>query len=135
MSAARLTLEEAAEELRTKPRWLREWLRAHPADKNGEPFYTPVGRDKVFHQTDIARIEGVLREELKCRSNSGRRAKAGRRTTKSGGPTSDATWKLAAELTNDPSLSSNSGQSKSASRSTGNIRRPNLRLVPGSQPS
>ena len=29
MSAARLTLEEAAEELRTKPRWLREWLRAH----------------------------------------------------------------------------------------------------------
>jgi hypothetical protein len=51
------------------------------------------------------------------------------------GPTSDSTWKLAAELTNDPSLSSNSGQSKSASRSTGNIRRPNLRLVPGSQPS
>jgi hypothetical protein len=128
-------MDEAAEELRKTTRWLLEWLRKHPADKAGEPYYTPVGRDKIFHHADIARIETALREGIKCRSNSGRRGPARRPISKSGERTSDAAWKLAAELTNDPSLTSNSEKSKSASKSTGNTRRPHLSLVQGSRPS
>ena len=131
MSRGALTLAEAAAELRKSPRWLREWLRANPRDNDAEPYYTPVGRDKIFHQTDIARIERALREGIQCRSNSGRRAQVKRRTMKYEGPTSDSAWKLAAELTNDPSLSSGSARSRSASSSTANTPRPNLRIVPG----
>jgi len=68
------TIEEAAARLRKTKRWLMEWLRSHPADPDGEPYYTPVGRDKIFHDQDIARIERDLRGSLKCRSSSGRRA-------------------------------------------------------------
>ena len=117
------TLEEAAVRLRTSKRWLMEWLRSHPADERGEPYYTPVGRDKILHQSDIARIELALREGVKCHSRSDRRAKVGRRITKSVGHTSESAWKLAAELTNDPSLLSNNERLKSVSSSTANTRR------------
>jgi hypothetical protein len=130
-----LTLNEAAETLRKTPRWLREWLRKHPADKVGEPYFTPVGRDKIFHQADICRIELALREGVKCRSSSGRRAPVKRRILKSEGRTSDSEWRQAAELLNDPSLLNNSGGSKSASKSTGNGPRPSLSLIQGSRPS
>jgi len=123
-----ITIDEAAIQLCKSKRWLLEWLRAHPMDSNGEPFYTPVGRDKIFHQTDIARIERALRGKIQCRSNSDRRAPVKRRILKSEEHTSVSAWKLAAELTNDPSLSSNSARSRNASSSTGNTRRPNLRL-------
>ena len=129
------TLLEAADRLRKSKRWLLEWLRKHPADRNGEPFYTPVGRDKIFHQADIARIEAALRGGIQCRSVSGRRAPVKRRILKSEGHTSESEWKLAAELLNDPSLSNSSIGSRTASRSTGNTQRPRLSLVQGSQPS
>jgi hypothetical protein len=132
---SRLTLPEAAAALRTSKRWLLEWLRKHPADKAGEPYFTPVGRDKLFHQNDIARIEFALREGVKCRSVSGRRAPVKRRILKSAEPTSDAEWKLAAELLNDPSLSNSSSGLKNASRPTGNIQSPKLSLIQGSRPS
>jgi hypothetical protein len=131
----RYTIEEVAAKLRTTMRWLLEWLRKHPADKAGEPYYTPVGRDKIFHQSDIARIETALRKGIKCRSVSGRREKAKRRTLKSEAPISDAAWRRAAELTNDPSLCNNSSGSRNASSSTGNGPRPKLKLIQGSQPS
>ena len=134
--SARMTVDEAAADLRKTPRWLREWLRAHPADKSGEPYYTPAGRDKLFHPSDIARIELALREEVKCRSASGRRVRVKPRITKSGDPTLASALKLAAELTNDPSLLNSSGRSKRASSSTDNTRRlKHLRLIQGSQPS
>lgn len=129
------TVEEAAEALRKTPRWLRDWLRSNPADKSGEPYFTPVGRDKILHQADIARIEFALREGVKCRSVSGRRAPVKRRIMKSGERTSDSEWKLAAELLNDPSLLNSSNGSKNASKSTDNIPRPKLSLIQGSQPS
>lgn len=130
----RYTIEEAAEILRSTPRWLSQWLLKHPVDSEGEPFFTPVGRDKILLQSDITRIELALRGGFKC-SRSGRRAPVKRRTTKSVGRTSVAEWKLAAELLNDPSLSKSFEKSKNASRSTDNTRHPNLRLVQGSQPS
>jgi hypothetical protein len=110
-----LSLNEAAETLRKTPRWLMEWLRKHPKDKVGEPYFTPVGRDKIFHQADISRIELALREGVKCRSSSGRRAPAKRLTMKSVERTSESEWRLAAELLNDPSLQQLNG-SKSASK-------------------
>jgi hypothetical protein len=131
----RLTLKEVAAELRKTPRWLLEWLRAHPRDAQGEPYYTPVGRDKIFHPNDITRIESALRGELQCRSNSGRRALAKRRIMKSAGRTSESEWKLAAELTNDHSLSNSSEESKSASRNTVNTQHPHLSLMQGSRHS
>jgi hypothetical protein len=101
----RYTLEEAAKELRKSARWLNEWLLRHPVDDQGIAFYfyTPVGRDKILLPSDITRIEAALRAEL-CRSSSERRGGAKRRIMKSEGPTSESAWRLAAELTNDPSL-------------------------------
>lgn len=130
--SARLTLHEAAAELRKRPRWLREWLRTHPRDKSGEAYFTPAGRDKLFHPADLVRIEVALREEVKCPSVSGRRVPVKRRTMKSAEPTLDAELRLAAELTNDPSLVTSCERSKSASSSTGNIPRPKLRLIQNS---
>jgi hypothetical protein len=131
-----LTIDETAAALRTTRRWLLEWLRKHPADKQGLAYFTPVGRDKIFHPVDIQRIELALREGVQCRSVSGRRAPAKRPTTKSAARTSDSEWRLAAELTNDPSLAQGCARSKSASSGTDNTRpRPRLSLVPGSQPS
>jgi hypothetical protein len=136
MPGSRLTLEEAAEELLApSARWLNEWLLKHPRDKNGEPFYTPIGRAKRFHRSDITRIEVALRGELQCRSGSGRRVKAKRQITKSGGRTSDSELRLAAELTNDPSLLERFGTSKSASNSTGNTQRLRQSLTQGNQHS
>ena len=43
-----LTVEEAAEELRTTPRWIKEWLAKNPVDENGVPFYIPMGRAKQY---------------------------------------------------------------------------------------
>jgi hypothetical protein len=103
-----LFLDEAAAELRKTPRWLREWLRAHPVDQDGEPYFTPVGREKIFEQADVARIKLTLRETVRRRSRSGRRAPVKRRTLKSEEPISESMWKLAAELTNDPTLLSKS---------------------------
>jgi hypothetical protein len=133
--SARLTLDEAAAELRKTPRWLREWVRAHPRDSAGEPYYTPAGRDKLFHRSDLDRIELALREELKCPSVSGRPARARRRTTKSEEPTSVSAWRSAAELTNDPSLLPNSDASRSVSSSMGGTQHQKLSLIQGGRPS
>lgn len=131
----RLTTSEAAQSLRKSPRWLLEWLRKHPADKTGEPYYTPAGRDKLFHQSDIARIELALREQIKCRSVSGRRVPVKRRTLKSEERTDDAAWRLAAELTGDATLSKNLIESGTSSTSTGNTQPRKLRVIQGSLPS
>lgn len=134
--SARLSLDQAAAELGKTPRWLREWLRAHPADKFGEPYYMPAGRDKLFHPSDVDRIDSALREELKCRLVSGRRVRVKRRTTKSEDPTSASQWKRLAELTNEPSLLKNCEKSKSASSNTASTPpQPRLRLIQSNQPS
>jgi hypothetical protein len=104
MSRGAQTPDEVATGFRKSPRWLGDWLRANPRDAQGELFFTPVGRDKIFYPADVARIERALRESIPCRSSSGRRALAKRRTTKSAAPTSDSMLRLAADLTNDPSM-------------------------------
>ena len=130
-----LTLPEAADQLRKSKRWLLEWLRQHPLDGAGNPYYTPVGRDKIFHQTDIARIELTLRGDLLCRSASDRRVKAEPRISKSGerseDPTDHSAWRRAAELLGDPTLVNLPDKSQNASRSMDAGQRPRLRVIEG----
>jgi hypothetical protein len=83
------TLGDVAKLLRKSPRWLSAWLRRHPTDRYGEPFYSPMGRTKTFDDSDVARIRAAAREEEQCRLNSSRRKPGARRTTTSGAATSE----------------------------------------------
>ena len=49
-------IKDAAERLGVSRRWLREFLREHPADKAGVPFYVPIGNRKRFTESDLERI-------------------------------------------------------------------------------
>ena len=42
-------IAEAARDLRKGERWLQDWLKRHPCDQKGEPFYRLAGRTKLFH--------------------------------------------------------------------------------------
>jgi len=55
-----LTMDDTASRLHKSRRWLQDWLRNHPVDRNGEPFYTPLGRTKTFDERDIQRIRDAL---------------------------------------------------------------------------
>jgi integrase len=50
------TVNDVAGRLHKSPRWLRRWLRTHPLDALGQPFYSPLGRTKTFDDRDIERI-------------------------------------------------------------------------------
>ena len=54
MTRGALTMDEAAAELHKSRRWLQDWLRVNPADRYGVPFYSPLGRAKLFSDADIA---------------------------------------------------------------------------------
>jgi hypothetical protein len=75
---------EAARDLRKGERWLRDWLKRHPRDQNGEPYYRLAGRTKLFTDRDIDRI----RENLPCPLPSFRRSLPARRITTSVAPIS-----------------------------------------------
>src|SRR5277367_2596153 len=88
-----LTLAEVADHLKVKPLWLTRWLRAHPRDPQGEPFYHRAGRTKLFTEAGVGRIYAALPvpqaspDQIKvkpCRSSSCRRVKAAAQTTPSG---------------------------------------------------
>jgi hypothetical protein len=42
-------IAEAARDLRKGERWLRDWLKRHPYDQKGEPYYRLAGRTKFVH--------------------------------------------------------------------------------------
>jgi hypothetical protein len=79
------TIDEAAAVLRKGPRWLATWLKAHPVDRHGEPFYHLAGRTKLFTDRDIDRI----RENLPCPSPFARRDRRNRQVTRYAAPISD----------------------------------------------
>jgi hypothetical protein len=110
------TLEETAAQLRKSARWLREWLRRHPTDRHGEPFYTPLGRTKLFEDGDVARIRANAREEERCRLDSTRHGQARRRIGRSGVLTSESSWTEAQRLLSDrsPRKCSPNGKLKSS---------------------
>lgn len=84
------TLDDVAENVVHKPRrWVLEFLRANP-----NLTYTRAGRDKLFTAADIEALRAALpRREAPviipgevepCHSSSSRRARASRRTGRSG---------------------------------------------------
>ena len=56
-------IKDAAGRLGVSRRWLREFLREHPADKAGTPFYVPIGTRKRFTERDLERILEANREK------------------------------------------------------------------------
>src|SRR5215831_17077705 len=103
---------EAACELRKSERWLRDWLKQHPVDRNGDAFYRLAGRTKLLSDGDIDRI----RENLPCPSPSYRRSRAVPRTTTSAVHTSELLLTEArALLTGGSPQSSRSGSSRKSS--------------------
>ena len=58
-------IKDAAERLGVSRRWLREFLREHPTDKAGVPFYVPIGNRKRFTERDLERILEATREAEK----------------------------------------------------------------------
>src|SRR5262249_33986808 len=105
------TLGEAAAVLRKDSRWLASWLKAHPVDRYGEPFYHLAGRTKLFTDRDIDRI----RENLPCPSPSVRLVHQNHRTTRFAAPISASLLNEARELLTRSSLPGS--KSKSSVRS------------------
>ena len=77
MTAPVYDMDQAADRLHKSRRWLQDWLRGHPADQFGQPFYSPMGRTKTFDDADLVRIRAAAKEDERCRLNSFRRRSKG----------------------------------------------------------
>jgi DNA-binding transcriptional MerR regulator len=55
-------IKDAADRLGVSRQWLRKFLRQHPADNAGTPFYVPIGNRKRFTDRDLERILEANRE-------------------------------------------------------------------------
>jgi len=62
MNRVSFALPIAAERLGVTRRQLVEWLRTHPFDAYGQPFFGLLGRSKLFTEDDLRRITQAIRE-------------------------------------------------------------------------
>lgn len=60
-------IKDAAERLGVSKRWLQKFLRQHPVDTAGVPFYIPIGNRKRFTERDLERILEMNRNAEKDR--------------------------------------------------------------------
>ena len=60
-------IKNAAQRLGVSKRWLQKFLRQHPVDKAGVPFYVPFGNRKRFTELDLERILEMNRNAEKDR--------------------------------------------------------------------
>lgn len=91
-------LVEAAAELHHSKRWLQDWLAKNPVDRFGRPFFSQVGRTRLFEDSDISRILEATKV-VPCPSKSLPRVKAKVRTIGSEERTSASLWTEAQALT------------------------------------
>jgi len=61
------SIKDAAQRLGVSKRWLQQFLCKHPADKDGIPFYVPVGNRKRLTEQDLERILEMNRNAEKNR--------------------------------------------------------------------
>ena len=61
------TIKEAAERLGVSRRWLQQFLRKYPTDRDGVPFYVPFGSRKRLTERDLERILELNRNTEKDR--------------------------------------------------------------------
>ncbi|HEY4722213.1 MAG TPA: hypothetical protein VII92_10225, partial [Anaerolineae bacterium] len=61
------------------------WLREHPTDPAGVPFYSPLGRTKTFDDNDLERIRAQAMEDERCRLELLRQEEEEARSTPSEG--------------------------------------------------
>ena len=126
MTRGLLTMAGAAEVLHKSRRWLQDWLRSNPADRYGVPFYSPLGRAKLFSDADITRILETVREQERCRLSSSRRQRrVERHTSPSVAPSLESTLTEALRLASagKPLKSAASGKSRSNVVSIEQVRR------------
>jgi hypothetical protein len=71
-------IREAAADLRTGERSLRDWLKKNPRDAQGVPFYGGFGRNKLFTVGDVERIRQAypIHSQSPCRKPVARRTAA-----------------------------------------------------------
>jgi hypothetical protein len=48
------SMDEAAKRRSISRRTLQDWLKVHPLDGRGMPFYSPFGNRKTFDEGDLA---------------------------------------------------------------------------------
>lgn len=65
------SIKDAAGRLGVSKRWLQQFLREHPADKDGVPFYVPFGNRKRLTERDLERILEMIRSAEKEKLLSG----------------------------------------------------------------
>ena len=100
-----LTMDQAAARLHKSRRWLQDWLRDHPTDRYGEPFYVRLGRTKIFDENDVGRIMEAAREEERCRLGSFHRGSEKHRSTRPAASTSGYSLIEALKLAGETSRS------------------------------
>ena len=61
------SIKDAAQRLGVSKRWLQQFLRKHPTDKDGIPFYVPIGNRKRFTERDLERVLEMNRNAKKDR--------------------------------------------------------------------
>jgi hypothetical protein len=105
-------IREAAADLRTGERSLRDWLKKNPRDVQGVAFYGGFGRNKLFTVGDIERI----RMAYPCPSESSRRTPAARRAAISAAGASTSQLTEVRELLERGSRRGSRGAGKTRSR-------------------
>jgi|SRR5216684_8006024 len=131
MTTAAFNLTTVAARLDVTRRFLTDWLRRHPWDKFGQPYYSAIaGKKKLFTESDIARIFAALPkpQAQPCPSSSVRPIAATRRTGPAG-RTSGSVLTEALELARKKSLH----KSSPSGRQTSNVvpmRGRKIRLSP-----
>jgi hypothetical protein len=56
MSEQFLRMRDVAARFHKSKRWLKGYLRQHPFDRDGKPFYRLAGRSKLFTEADVLRL-------------------------------------------------------------------------------